>query len=77
MMFGNKKGQVVTVIFLFLMFIIFYILAFSSMISTFGANYVTINNATGLVALFYNNINVVIILVMTISVLALASRNQG
>ena len=47
------------------------------MISTFGANYVTINNATGLVALFYNNINVVIILVMTISVLALASRNQG
>ena len=73
-MFKGKKGQVITAIFLLLVFLIFWILVIADLLSTWGNQYVLINGSSGLEAFFYQNINLLIMFVVAISVFALASR---
>lgn len=69
--FKNKRavGPVGAII-LFMFFLVFYFVWLANFLSVAGANYIAVNNATGLEAFFYSNLNVWVVLCMILGMLA-------
>lgn len=72
-LFHGKKGMsVISIIFFTLVFIIFWVLAFAEQLAYWGHQTVVNNGLTGVEALFYNNINFVVLFVLMIFILGFA-----
>lgn len=67
----NNKGQsIITLIFMYIVFMIGYIMVFAGMIAEWGQVAVTQNNLTGFEAFFYLNLNLFIFVISLIAVVA-------
>lgn len=75
----NKKGFTtpITIFFMVLAFVIGWALVFGPMLATWGADAVENNNLSGVEALFYYNLNVLIFVVLVIFILAYLYLGAG
>lgn len=74
----NKKGLTnISIIFFVLVFIILWALVFANLLSDYGNQIVNENNLTGVEALLYSNINLIVAIILLIFILALGFGGGG
>lgn len=76
--FHGKKGQgFISIIFFTLIFIIVWVLFFAEQLAFWGHQAVLLNGLTGVEALFYNNVNMIVLFVLMIFILGLGYFGFG
>lgn len=74
----NKKGLTnISIIFFVIVFIILWALFFADLLSTYGAQIVNENNLTGIEALLYSNLNLIVAVILLIFILAVGLGGGG
>jgi len=74
---NNKGLSNISIIFFVLVFIILWAMAFAPLLSTYGAEIVSAGEMTGIEALLYENINLIVAIILFIFIIAIGFGSQG